>query len=147
MISLPFIMVTANYIKYLRSDKWKRKREMVFNYYGKRCYACRTYKGPIQVHHMSYKNFGNERLSDLLPLCLDCHRKVTWLHKRNGRRNLRKVTLQYVAEMRKRRFPDESRRRVSRNTNASRKGRRAVLASGTGSRKSVKAGRPNPKTN
>jgi 5-methylcytosine-specific restriction endonuclease McrA len=79
-------MVTEFYKAYLKSDKWARKREQAFLFYGKKCFACRTYRGPIQVHHLTYQNLGNENLRELRPLCQKCHAKVDKLHWKLGRR-------------------------------------------------------------
>lgn len=88
--------VTNAYKAYISSAAWQRKRTQVFAHYGKRCYACRTMKGPFHVHHMSYANLGREPLSDLIPLCMSCHREITRIYKRNRRRGLRRVTIEYV---------------------------------------------------
>ena len=79
-------MVNSAYKKYMRSKAWALKRQQVFARYGKRCYACGTFKGPIQVHHLTYVRFGHENLSDLRPLCAKCHREVTRLHWQMGKR-------------------------------------------------------------
>lgn len=89
-------MPTNMYKAYIASDKWQRKRQQVFAHYGKRCYACRTRKGPFHVHHMDYSRLGRESMSDLIPLCIPCHREVTRVYKRNRRRGLRRVTMEYV---------------------------------------------------
>lgn len=102
MIAPTVIMVSRNYIEYMRSPRWQKKRQTVFNYYGKRCYACRTTKGHIHVHHLDYSRLGNERLQDLMPLCADCHKTVTTIYRRNRRRGLRRVTMEYVKMMRNR---------------------------------------------
>jgi 5-methylcytosine-specific restriction endonuclease McrA len=95
-------MVTRRYKEYLRSDAWQKKRLAVFNKYGKRCYACRTAVGPIQVHHLDYSRFGRESLDDLMPLCIPCHREVTRIYKRNRRIGLRRVTMDFVKRKRTR---------------------------------------------
>lgn len=79
-------MVGLNYQKYLKSHAWQVKRQQVFNYYGKRCYACKTRVGPIQVHHLTYEHLGRERLDEVRPLCVRCHREVTALHWKMGKR-------------------------------------------------------------
>lgn len=94
------IMISKGYKDYLRSAKWQKKREQVFRFYGKKCYACGTRQGPFHVHHLDYRNLGNEPLADLMPLCMSCHREVTVIYKRNRRRGLRRVTLEYVQKMR-----------------------------------------------
>lgn len=81
-------MIGQNYKRYLKSAAWARKREAVFAKYGKRCYACKTYRGPIQVHHLTYARLGNELMRDLRPLCQSCHREVTALHWKMGKRKV-----------------------------------------------------------
>lgn len=86
MLASSAMAINARYKMYLKSPQWKQKREQVFAHYGKRCYACKTYRGPIQVHHLSYAHFGNERIDELRPLCIKCHREVTALHWKMGKR-------------------------------------------------------------
>ena len=64
------------YSTYLKSDKWKRKKEKYFALYGKRCAICRSGM-KVQIHHMSYQHMGNEPLSDLVALCAVHHKKLT----------------------------------------------------------------------
>lgn len=88
--------ITQAYKDYIASERWARKRTQVFAHYGKRCWACRTMRGPIHVHHLSYANLGREPMNDLIPLCMQCHREVTRIYKRNRRRGLRRVTMEFV---------------------------------------------------
>jgi 5-methylcytosine-specific restriction endonuclease McrA len=62
------------YAEYLRTPHWKKKREEAFVFYGRICLCGRT-KG-LQVHHRSYKNLGNEIVTDLSVLCDKCHQKT-----------------------------------------------------------------------
>lgn len=94
-------MVTESYRRYLKSERWARKRQEVFAYYGKRCYACRKASGTIQVHHLTYTHFGNERIFELRPLCVDCHRKVGRLHWRMGKRKSGFIVFQKFMELTK----------------------------------------------
>lgn len=90
-------MVDKNYKDFIKSKRWQDKRQAYFKKYGKRCQACGTYKGPIHVHHMDYSRFGGrEYLTDLCGLCAECHRTVTKVYKRNRRRGLRRVTMEFV---------------------------------------------------
>src|SRR6478735_8882859 len=83
----PILMaVTAAYKRYLKSPAWARKRQQVFEFYGKRCYVCKTRKGPIQVHHLTYRRLGNELMADVRPLCFTCHREIGRLHWKLGKR-------------------------------------------------------------
>lgn len=89
-------MVTQAYKDYLKSDKWKRKREEVFRYYGKRCFACKKQAKVLHVHHMTYERLFKESVRDLIPLCVPCHKEVTKVYKRNRRRGLHRVTMEFV---------------------------------------------------
>lgn len=93
-------MVTRFYKSYLKSERWTRKRQQVFAHYGKRCYACRKAAKVLHVHHLSYVHLGNEPLTDLIPLCVPCHKEVTRRYRRNRRRGLRRVTMEFVKEKR-----------------------------------------------
>lgn len=71
----------------MKSPAWKRKREQTFNHYGKKCYACGSRRGPLHIHHLTYARFGGrEIMADLRPLCQPCHRAVTRLHWKMGKR-------------------------------------------------------------
>lgn len=97
--------MTPFYKAYIKSDKWKKKREQVFRFYGKRCYACRKPERILHVHHLTYDRLGNENVRDLIPLCVPCHKEVTRLYRAPGGRqkgNLR-VTMEFVRYMRERR--------------------------------------------
>ena len=61
-----------NYHQYLKSEKWKNKREKKLKqaeYHCQICYSPRM----LQVHHRTYARIGNEKLSDLVVLCKGCH--------------------------------------------------------------------------
>lgn len=94
-------MVTRAYKAYLKSDRWKAKRQEVFAHYGKRCYACQKQARILHVHHMDYARLGKERVTDLIPLCVPCHKEVTRRYRRNRRRGLRRVTMEFVKYKRK----------------------------------------------
>ena len=60
---------TTEYEQYLQSDDWQEKRAQCFNRFGKRCSICSSTK-QLNVHHKTYKRFGNEKVEvDLIPLC------------------------------------------------------------------------------
>ena len=79
-------MVSKSYKIYMKSPAWANKRQKAFNYYGKKCYACKSRRGPLHIHHLTYVRFGNEAMRDLRPLCMPCHREVTALHWKMGKR-------------------------------------------------------------
>lgn len=81
-------MVTQRYKDYMRSKKWAMFRQRALAHYGKKCYACGTFRGPIQIHHLTYIRFTRERLGDVRPLCQACHREVTALHWKMGKRKV-----------------------------------------------------------
>lgn len=66
----------ATYQDYLQSFEWQIKRQQVIDIWGGRCALCNS-GGSLEVHHRTYERLGNERLTDLLPLCDDCHKKVS----------------------------------------------------------------------
>jgi 5-methylcytosine-specific restriction endonuclease McrA len=62
----------SNYAAYLASDHWQEKREEMLAKCGYRCSVCSSSEF-LNVHHNSYQNLGNEKDSDLVVLCRDCH--------------------------------------------------------------------------
>ena len=62
--------------KYLKSAKWKKKRIQALDYHGAACACCGS-TNLVQVHHISYQNYpGNEKMTDLIPLCRHHHQLV-----------------------------------------------------------------------
>lgn len=67
------------YQEYLKSDDWKiKKRWMMGN---KQCAICLTKVGPLDIHHLNYRNWYDVVKSDLRKLCRDCHFMAHELHK------------------------------------------------------------------
>jgi hypothetical protein len=60
---------------YLKSDLWRKKRELVMNRDGHMCQACLSKKAE-HVHHLSYKHWKNEPLFDLISVCKECHDSI-----------------------------------------------------------------------
>lgn len=68
--------VTHNeYKKYLKSEHWKDKRKEFKGDYIRVCVICGTNEN-IHLHHMTYKNVGNENLNELCYLCEECHNNI-----------------------------------------------------------------------
>lgn len=67
--------MNKQYQAYLESDEWKNKRIQLFILRGNKCEKCGSSKH-IQVHHKTYKRIFNEKLSDLMVVCGDCHQKI-----------------------------------------------------------------------
>lgn len=66
------------HVKELASPKWKKKREEVFERYGKQCVECGSTKN-IQVHHLIYRkghHLWEYNIDELIPLCKKCHQKI-----------------------------------------------------------------------
>ncbi len=63
-----------DYVAYLRSEKWARKRAKALTLAGNRCVLCNSSVG-LNVHHRTYQRIGNERLDDLIVLCRACHER------------------------------------------------------------------------
>lgn len=88
-------MLNAEYHKYIKSQRWEAKCEVYWRKFGRYCKACKSTRN-LQVHHMSYDNFGHEAMADLVGLCVLCHRMVHTLHRKGGRKDLKMVTLLYI---------------------------------------------------
>lgn len=74
------------YSKYLDSKEWLKRKKDYYSKHPKECAICRT-KQDIDLHHMSYRNLGNERDSDLVPLCHPHHEEY-----HNTNQNISKET-------------------------------------------------------
>lgn len=60
------------YEAYLKTDWWDRLKRRLLPV---KCVGCQKRKA-IVLHHVSYKNLGNERPDDLIPLCDVCHDRI-----------------------------------------------------------------------
>lgn len=66
---------------YIGSSKWQEvksryyKSKLWTKLLGMECYCCQQ-KKPCDLHHKTYKRFENEKLSDLVAICRDCHAEV-----------------------------------------------------------------------
>ncbi len=68
------IHLKRRYIKYISSDKWKKKAILFKRLAKNQCQECGSTKN-LQVHHLNYDNFFNETEKDIIILCVSCHRK------------------------------------------------------------------------
>lgn len=59
--------------EYLRSPHWLALRERMLKRAGGFCQRCRERRAPLEVHHLTYRNVGQERESELKVLCHECH--------------------------------------------------------------------------
>lgn len=72
------------YQKYLNSPEWKEKRKEIFEKRKGICELCgEKLENKYHVHHDNYNNLGNEKESDLILLCENCHNDIHKREKRN----------------------------------------------------------------
>lgn len=69
-------LCSLNYKDFLHTDYWKAVRNERLFRDGYKCSCCGS-EDNLQVHHITYKNHGNEHshMDDLITLCMDCHRE------------------------------------------------------------------------
>lgn len=72
---------SPEYLAHLASPLWRHKREQAFKEHGAYCQRCFTTQS-LDVHHLTYKRLGNERMDDLAPLCRACHDELHLAHDR-----------------------------------------------------------------
>jgi len=72
-----------SYTDYIRSPAWRATRERYWqSKLPHECYCCGAARRPgMHLHHRTYKRLGAERLTDLVPVCPDCHDAVHRLHR------------------------------------------------------------------
>ena len=63
------------YLEYISSAKWKRLRDAKIESVGSVCDRCgiSKFSARLEVHHLHYRTFKQERLEDLQVLCHKCH--------------------------------------------------------------------------
>jgi hypothetical protein len=71
---------TMLYRRTMQSTGWRRRRAQAIRRAGHRCEECGA-RGPLDVHHLSYRHLGDERPYELTVLCPACHQAV---HRRNA---------------------------------------------------------------
>lgn len=66
------------YAEYIRSPAWRQLRQQALEAAGHRCQKCGISKwsATLEVHHLTYDRFGQERLTDLVVLCESCHQNA-----------------------------------------------------------------------
>jgi hypothetical protein len=70
--------IKSNYHKHkshLQSEYWKNIRQLALERDDHICQLCKLEKA-TDVHHLTYKNLGNELLEELTSYCRTCHAKV-----------------------------------------------------------------------
>lgn len=72
---------SEEYKAYIRSAQWEQKKKQRLEIDGYKCAMCgrpeSKCRNGLQMHHVSYKNLGNEDVyNDLVSLCQSCHLKI-----------------------------------------------------------------------
>jgi len=62
-----------NYYRYIDSWAWQRKRRIALHRDGGLCRSCS--KPGNHVHHITYDRLGDEDSTDLVTLCVNCHKQ------------------------------------------------------------------------
>lgn len=73
---LVFTRLTAlspEYHAHINSAKWRSFKASVVAERGKKCQRCGTKTKKLELHHIHYRNFGNEAPDDVELLCNICH--------------------------------------------------------------------------
>ncbi len=79
-----------SYAEYLASPHWQEFKQRYREEYGAvRCASCHDPK--YELHHKTYDRLGAERISDVIPLCRQCH-EVVHTGVNLGVGNLRSMT-------------------------------------------------------
>lgn len=65
-----------SYREYIDSDKWREFKASIIMERGKVCENCRATPRTIDLHHLTYARFKNERSEDVKLLCRKCHAAV-----------------------------------------------------------------------
>lgn len=68
-------MTREEYMAYMKSPEWKAIRAERLKLDDSTCQHCGACYVPLQIHHITYKRLGEERLEDLISLCETCHKK------------------------------------------------------------------------
>lgn len=72
-------MQTAEYKAYMCSPKWEAKKQQRIAIDKGCCMCGRPLEKirSVQVHHITYKNLGDENVfTDICTLCGSCHKKI-----------------------------------------------------------------------
>lgn len=82
----------SGYKAYIQSKEWQAVRKRFWSSkLPKNCFVCGELGGKMDLHHRTYKNLGNERLMDLVPVHRNCHYEIHYIFeedKGNSRNSL-----------------------------------------------------------
>jgi 5-methylcytosine-specific restriction endonuclease McrA len=63
------------FVEYRNQPEWQQRRREALARARYRCQMDASHDAPLDVHHNTYQNYGDERLEDLVVLCRACHQK------------------------------------------------------------------------
>lgn len=73
--------LTRAYRRYMKSEKWFNIREKRLQKDNYQCQFCDSIGKTLEVHHLSYDNFMNEEIDDLVTTCVNCHKYLDRIRK------------------------------------------------------------------
>lgn len=62
----------SGYLEYIQSAKWAMFKLSIVAKRGQQCERCQT-RGPVDLHHRTYRNLFNEKPEEVELLCRGCH--------------------------------------------------------------------------
>lgn len=88
------------YKDYLKTQHWKSLRERVAKAYSYTCNNCGVNVSQgYEIHHLTYKRVGNEKMDDLVCLCRNCHQKETERIKQQKEENKRLQNAPFIEKL------------------------------------------------
>lgn len=95
-------MRSSAYAAYMRSPKWRETRERYRrSKLPQNCQGCgKRRQAGHHLHHRTYVRLGHERLTDLIPLCPTCHKKVHADYKQRTSGSLQDSTTKTLKRLR-----------------------------------------------
>lgn len=85
------------YKEYIKSHWWTERKRAYYKNNKKQCAACLSNKY-INLHHIKYGNYGEEKDTALVPLCRECH--VEYHEKYGVSKNMTSQTSIFIQEKR-----------------------------------------------
>lgn len=84
--------IVKGYYEYIKTKHWRDLRVAIFRRDKHKCQKCGRLLSleEANVHHKTYVHIGNEKLSDLVLLCQECHKKEHGLKSGKNSKDWRK---------------------------------------------------------
>jgi 5-methylcytosine-specific restriction endonuclease McrA len=80
-----------SYLEYINSDAWREFKASIIAERGKACESCLATPQSLDLHHLTYARFKNERREDVKLLCRKCHTAVHGVKEFSSKRAKRKT--------------------------------------------------------